>query len=280
MIKYELPYNFDPAYVQYFSEPEHSQFLPYVEFIYIPAWKDDCINTRLDVTFRGTYPKTYDDYVERIRDLQQLKIPICILMQKNGSMEVFKKYYDLGIRHFIMNDDVLAKNIAWYYADVWLALSVTRNLTFDEIVEKDYSQYNTIVLFYWFNRHLDKVRQLPKKYHYTIMCNNDCYWNCKWHDAHWWANGSSIEEYDRKAAAACKECGKYHMELRDSATILPEDLMYFDPYIYTYKLVDRIWPTEMIGNALEEYAKRGYGADPKHTEDFYNIDKPFEGTVI
>lgn len=283
MIKYELPYNFDPAYVSYFSEPEHSQFLPYVEFVYLPAWKEDCQNTRLDVTFRETYPKTYEEYVKRIRDIQSLNVPVCILMQRQATMEAFKKYYDLGIRHFIMNDDALVKTIKVYYPEVFIALSVTRTLTFDQITDhnKDYSQYDTIVLFYWFNRHLDKIKELPKKYHYTLMCNNDCYWNCQWHDAHWFATGSNTEEYNKHVSKACEECGKHHMELRDSATILPEDLAYFDPYVYSYKLVDRIWNTEMIGNALEQYAKRNYGQPPKHTADFYNIDHEFEkGMVI
>lgn len=279
MIKFELPYNFDPAYVSHFQEPENSQFLPWVEFIYLPAWKDDCQNTRLDVTFRENYPKTYEEYTKRIADLQQLA-PVCVLMQKGASLDLIKKYKALGVNKFLINDDALAKMAKKEDPETWVGLSVTRALTLDEIKAGDFSMYDTVVLFYWFNRHLDKLGELPPG-NYTIMCNNDCYWDCQWHDAHWFAGGKDAEEYSQNVRKACEECGKHHMELRDSATILPEDLRYFDRFVYSYKLVDRIWDTDRIGFALAQYALRNYGAEPKHTEDFYNIEKPFtEGMVI
>lgn len=282
MIKFELPYNFDPAYVSYFQEADHSQYLPWAEFIYLPAWKDDCQNTRLDITFRGTYPKSWEEYKERIRSLQSLGVPLCILMQKNATMELVEKYMGLGIEHFLLNDDALALRIREELPKVWVGLSVTRALTIDQIKDEknDFGMYDTIVLFYWFNRHLNRLKELPDRYNYTIMCNNDCYWDCKWHDAHWFATASTLEGYKEKVQKACEECGKHHMELRDSATILPEDLRYFDRFAYSYKLVDRLWSTDMIGNALAQYATRSYGQGPKHTADFYNIDHSFEGTVI
>ena len=278
-MKYEVPYNFDLAFV---GELQKTALLDNIEFIYLPAWKDDCVNTRMSVTFGNYYPKSYAEYIERLVDLRQLNIPLCILMQRNASMELVEKYHSLGIRHFIINDDELARRIKERWDDVRLSLSVTRVLTFDEICDdhRDFTMYDSIVLFYWFNRHFKEVTKLPKKYNYTIMCNNDCYWDCKWHDIHWFAQGSNMDEYMNNTAPACTECGKYHNELRDSAIIEPEDLRYFDPYVHSYKLVDRIWSTEWIMRALEFYATRNNGADPRHTEDFYNIDVPIEGTFL
>lgn len=65
MIKFEIPYNLDPAYPEKLLQ--RPALIPYTDCIYAAAWKDDCDNTRFDITFRSDYPKTYEEYVERIK---------------------------------------------------------------------------------------------------------------------------------------------------------------------------------------------------------------------
>ena len=37
--------------------------------------------------------------------------------------------------------------------------------------------YDSIVLFFWFNRHLDAIKRLPTKYRYILICNTGCYYD-------------------------------------------------------------------------------------------------------
>lgn len=270
MKKYEVPFNFDLDYAEKLSQ--HIELFDHIDCIYLPAWKEDCRNTRQDVTFRDSYPKTWDEYLLRLKMLAALGLDLCILAQRGATIETVRKYYDLGVRHFIVADDVLAGQArAVYGADVKLTLSVTRALTFEQIQNGDFSDYDAIVLFYWFNRHIEELKKLPTKNKYILMCNNDCYYDCKWHDAHWFATGETLEEYGKKANAACEKCrAAMNGELRKEALITPENLEYFDPYIETYKLVDRLWSTDRIIEALHAYIYRNVGTE-KQPEEYFEL---------
>ena len=50
MIKFEIPYNLDPAYPEKLLQ--RPALIPYIDCIYAAAWKDDCDNTRFDITIR------------------------------------------------------------------------------------------------------------------------------------------------------------------------------------------------------------------------------------
>ena len=137
MIKFEIPYNLDPAYPEKLLQ--RPALIPYIDCIYAAAWKDDCDNTRFDITFRSDYPKTYEEYVERIKSLLALGIPVCILAQKKTTITMIRKYRALGIHQFILNDDKLAARIKQEYPEVRLTLSITRALTLSELQTGDYS---------------------------------------------------------------------------------------------------------------------------------------------
>ena len=169
MIKFEIPYNLDPAYPEKLLQ--RPALIPYIDCIYAAAWKDDCDNTRFDITFRSDYPKTYEEYVERIKSLLALGIPVCILAQKKTTITMIRKYRALGIHQFILNDDKLAARIKQEYPEVRLTLSITRALTLSELQTGDYSMYDRIVLFHWFARHLEALQQLPTGYQYTMIAN-------------------------------------------------------------------------------------------------------------
>ena len=263
MKQYEVPYNF--AYDFEAKLARHPDLFPYIRCIYVPAYVDDCESTRHEIEQRDEYPRTYDEYVIRLKALQQLGLPLCIMLQRGGSLDVFEKYYALGIRMFILNDDALAIAAKERHKDIELTLSITRVATEAEIREKDFSMYDEIVLFYWFNRHLDVVKTLPKKYRYVVIANIACYYDCKWHDEHWYARNW---DYQKKATDKCRACVK---DLRDTAYIEPENLEYFDPYLSGYKLTDRQYPTDKIIEELERYSNRNVGAI-KRSEDYFNVD--------
>ncbi len=269
MIKFEIPYNFDPDYVTKIKE--YPELLNHVDCIYMPAWKNDCSNSRLNITFKDNYPADYDEYVKRINDIKTLGIPICILVQRGATLKLIERYIKLGISTFTLNDDALAKKIKTKYPSVKLTLSVTRALTLTDIVTTDLSMYDKIVLFFWFNRHLDSLARLPQNNKYTILANTGCYHACTWHDEHWFLKANSLSEYIEKERSICEKCrDKVLANVQNSALIEPEDLVWFDEYATTYKLTDRMDHTELIIDNLNAYVNRFRGCP--RGRDYYNIN--------
>lgn len=266
MMKFELPYNYYLDYEGKLSQVQY--YWKYIKYIYLPTFMGDGDTTRWNTSLTKGFPKTYDDYIKRLYKLQSLGLPLCILLQRNGTMELVDKYYNLGIRYFIITDDELASKIKMKYQDVYLTLSITRALTLDDILTTDLSMYDDIVLFFWFNRHLDVLKELPTKYKYVLMVNNFCYYNCTMHDRHWFAK--SMEELEN-VNAACH--ATYKLIPRNKTKVEPSDLGYFEPYVSSYKLVDRIFTTDQIVNDLIRYSNRDM-TKPMHARDWYNIDVP------
>lgn len=261
--QYEVPYNFSYDFIPKLSRKR--ELFPSIRCIYLPAWREDAESTRQDIETREEYPKSYDEYVLRLNCLQQLGLPLCVLMQKNATLDVLEKYYSLGVHIFTINDDALAIAAKSRHPDISVTLSVTSALTEKDITSRDLSMYNHVVLFFWFARHLDAVKALPDKYRYILIPNTECYWNCRWHDAHWFATSHDAE---MKATSQCRKCIR---DMRDTSYIEPENLSYFDPYIDCYKLVDRLNPTSQIITDLEKYASGNIGAQ-KREEAYFNVD--------
>ena len=90
MTKFEVPCNMFPDFVEKFRE--RPELLKHIDCFYVAAWKDDCDNTRIGATLKDNYPKTYEEYVERLKDLMSLGIPISVLAQRNANLEVIEKY--------------------------------------------------------------------------------------------------------------------------------------------------------------------------------------------
>lgn len=269
MKRFEIPYNLDPEYPGRLADRQ--DLIPYIDSIYAPAWKEDCDNTRFDITFREDYPKSYEEYEARIKDLLSLGIPISILAQRNAGMRMIKKYRNLGIHSFILNDDKLALKIREAYPEVKLTLSVTRALTLQELQDGRFEMYDRIVLFHWFSRHLDSMTLLPDRYRYVMICNSGCYYDCKWHDAHWFIKSDDTDTYRKEAEQACRSCSAILMEGKQKSSVIePEDLIYFDPYLDCYKLVDRYDSTAEIIDHLQQYSS-GIGTSGSRPREYYNI---------
>jgi hypothetical protein len=269
MMRFEVPYNLDPEFPERLSRRQ--DLIPYIDSIYAAAWKEDCDNTRYDITFRDDYSKSYEEYESRLKDLLSLGIPVSILAQRGAKISMIRKYRSLGVHSFILNDDKLAVKIREAFPEVKLTLSVTRVLTLQDLQEGRFDMYDRIVLFHWFSRHLDSLALLPERYKYVMICNSGCYYDCKWHDAHWFIKSDDIEKYREESAQACRSCNAILMEGRQKSSVIePEDLPYFDPYVDCYKLVDRYDSTDAIIGHLYEYAngKGRYGRRPR---EYYNL---------
>lgn len=269
MIQFEVPCNFEDDYFGKLAEK--AGLFPYIKFIYMAAWKEDGDNTRHNITFSASYPSSYDEYVLRIKLIQALGLSVCILAQKGFTVDAIEKYYDLGIRHFVVNDDELADAMKEKHDDIHFFLSITRNLSLLDIHSEsnDFSMYDSIVLFHWFNRHLDEVKKLPEKYKYTILANSMCYYGCKWAAAHWFAKGNTPDEYYQNIRWATDQCRQFTGDIRNTAYIEPENLHYFEPYVDSFKLGDREWNSQRIFDDLQAYVERN-PVIPRE-EDFYNL---------
>jgi hypothetical protein len=159
--QYELPYNFSYDYIPKLSRKR--ELFSYIRCIYLPAWKEDAISTRQDIETREEYPKTYEEYVLRLKCLQQLGLPLCVLMQRDATLDALEKYYNLGIRIFTISEDALAIAAKSRHPEISVTLSITSALTVADIQSRDFSMYDHIVLFYWFSRHLDVVKESAKE---------------------------------------------------------------------------------------------------------------------
>ena len=222
MRKFEIPFRVDTIYPEFIRL--YKPFINQIECIYFASYKDDGINTRklLENDFR--YPSSFDEYVSTINEVKKY-FNLQVLIQKKCTEELIEKYYNLGIKRFVINDDNLAKKIKEKYNDILLTLSITRRLKFEEIISNDFSMYDFIVLDFWFCRRLDYIKQLPKKYKYVIIPNNVC--SCEYNKycyIHW---------FDELNFQYCPKDGK------TLARIYPNDLKYFDDFIHHFKFQGR-----------------------------------------
>lgn len=276
MYKFEIPYNFNPDGKYFIYLEECYQYREYIDNIYLPCYidpenKDNQHNTREELS--NSFPKTLDEYAKHIHKLQEYDIPLTILIQRNATYDIIKYYIDTyGIMSFIINDDDLAKKFKNEFGnDIDLRLSITRKATFKELCEQDLSMYDNICLFFWFGRHLDKIKELPDKYNYSILVNSDCLWNCSECDHHWF-NGRNYKPRCRE-----KMLDKFYINMKTVCYIRPEDLNLFYPYISVFKIQGRERSSRKIFKELKEYIKGKLefiiytNFDNKNIENNYNI---------
>lgn len=273
MKTFEVPYNFQPDFITRFKE--HPQLCEAIECVYLPAWHEDAETTRQDTNLVYEYPKTYQDWKSHVLRLKDEGMNPCILIQKcKDTFNVVEKYYEFGVRKFIINDDEAGRKLKGIHGnDIELILSITRVLSFEELCNEanDFSMYHHIVLFFYFNRHFDLIKQLPKKYKYSIIVNEHCFYNCKLHDEHWYMkfkDNNDFEVKDIQMKLKCHACqlrtNEYAVDQDAYTTYIdPHALGLIDDYIYCYKLVDRRMPTEIILYEVKRYA---------YHDNYYNVD--------
>lgn len=247
--KFEIPYNFDFKLID-----ELTPYKDFVDFIYMPSYYADGGNSRKDLILKQSVPSTWEEYLEHLSYIQA-HFNVGILIQENCTIELIDKYYDLGVRIFVLNDNDLTIAAKQQYPDIRCILSITSVLSANDIKNNDYSMYDEIVLFFNFCRQIQLLKELPKEYKYVLIPNSHCVYNCDRASAHWKLNANTIEEYDIKVNNIIKGyCSEIYRE--DRAFIQPQDIVYFNKYITNYKLVDRLMSTQDIIYDINRYTKQ------------------------
>lgn len=245
--KFEVPYNFDLELIK--------QLLPYkdhVDFIYMPSYYEDGANTRKNLILDGSVPSTWEEYVSHVNHIKE-NFNIGVLIQSDCDIELIDKYYNLGIKIFVINNNELVLQAKEKYNDIRFILSITSVLSLEDIKTNDYSMYDEIVLFFNFCRQVQLLKELPTKYKYVLILNSHCVYNCDRCLTHWKLNANTLEEYKEKEIALAKDYCYIFRE--DRAFIQPQDLIYFNEYITNYKLVDRLMSTDDIIYDVDRYTK-------------------------
>lgn len=254
MKKFEIPYNFNFD-KNYFDNLEANKDLwGYIDTIYLPCFVDtkiDNIQHNSREEFNHS-PKTFDEYKWHIDKLKTYNIPITLLIQKDATEDMVEYHINnFGIYSFIINNDELAKKLKEKYGDkIKLTLSITRIITQEEIETKDLSMYDEICLFFYFTRHLNVIKELPKKYSYIALVNSRCLYDCSVVSKHWF----DIKKLNQTCIRQLYRHGLLNMKI--SAYVRPQDLFVFDDYISTYKLQGREYTSDRIFKEFKAYATR------------------------
>lgn len=198
--KFELPYNFDKELIYKLLNTEYVDTLrKRTAFMYLPCFRADGTNTREEIPmYKLLAPTTRNEYAEHIHLIQdELGIPAAVLIQRERQIteEQLKYYTDLGVRNFIVSSVGVAYKLKHICSDVVTVCSITRKLTYTDILNKDLSMFDVIVLDFPFERGLDRVKSLPKQYTYSMLVNNrGCFVDCQQY-SHWFDGNSTCRYF-------------------------------------------------------------------------------------
>ena len=249
MIQFEIPYNFDPYYVD--TLKNCNLINDYIKYIYIAPFKDD-YTTIIRHDVYGAKFLTREEYVKHMQKIRYyFNGKMQLLLQKKDKLmplETLKWYIDIGFTAFCCGNVEQAKMIKNYDPSLTVIGSIVLHVTNQDILEnKDYQNFfDVFVLDFSYGRSLTKIKNMPDTKKYMILANSTCHVNCDG-DHHW----NVTKEF---AKIHCP--GRYpreHQNFNDTVLIRPMDLHFFEPYIDTFKMQDRSWPTWSIINDLIMY---------------------------
>ncbi|GEM_PF-909306 len=247
--KFEVPYNFDEEIIPYYKH-----YLPYVNFLFLPPYSEDLMNTRTYLQSNkknfSYMPQTREEYEYHLNLIKANKLRFVVLWQdrKNVISKEYLDYYtNLGACGFIIANDENAKIIKEYDSKLLVISSIVQRLC-KGISTKNFDYYDYCVLFYPFTRSLNAIKKLSKlKDKLVLMPNTHCHTDCQGIQ-HWFIEDIRTFEFD-------KHCPAYNDSTK-STFIYPEHLYLFDNYIGGYKLQGREYPTDIIITNCEAYFNR------------------------
>ncbi|WP_373897907.1 hypothetical protein ACER0A_010265 [Haloimpatiens sp. FM7315] len=248
MKKYEIPYNFDLELLNFLDEKIDKNW---IEFLFLSPFKEDSRNARSHVENVkrewGTYrvPETRKEYEKNIYEIQKRGYRPAVLFQEEKpiSKEKLKYYFKLGIKDFVVNCDELAMNIKDRNSNYNVVASITKIISAEDLWKNDYSMYDKIVLYFPFNRAIDRIKELPSKYKYVIIANSYCAYNCVEAKRHWSSNTGQALKVN-----CIKENNK------DKLIYIPPEYTYlFEPYVENFKLQGREYPTYVLADEIYYY---------------------------
>lgn len=252
---FEVPYNFDETLIKYYKK--HSSR---INFLYIPPYKDDLLNTRssIQTSIKGHcyMPQTREEYEKHLGIIIKAELRFVILWQVPDSIITVNnlEYYShIGASGFIIANDVNARIIKEYNRSLLVICSLVQRLR-TNILIRDFTYYDYIILYYTFNRSLDAIKKLKHlKKKIILMPNTICNIECpSLH--HWFPPKNKPFDFQ-------KDCWVKLGTIDKCGMIFPEHLNLFDDYVGGYKLQGREYPTEAIKYLCHFYFEEEYYKD-------------------
>ncbi len=252
---YEVPYNFDENLIHFFKSNKS-----HISYLYIPPYRDDSDNTRttIQTTVLGHcyFPYSREEYEYHLRKVNSSGLKYVILWQVHNKplTDYLIKYYcGLGASGFIVANDINASAIKQYNPNLMTICSIVQRVSCN-IIDKNLSKYDYVILYYPFNRALNALKKLTKFRNKIILmpntlCNVDC------PSTHHWFP-SANKPFDPK-----KDCPMTEKSIGKCGLIFPRDLFLFDDYVSGYKLQGREYTTETIKYICNYYFKRKKGLE-------------------
>lgn len=268
MKPFEIPYNFDTQLIDFLNIYKDIN----LHCIYIPPFKDHYICAkRFYRDIPHTLPETLKEYEYHIQYIQKFfPNKIMLLLQQNDiciSKELLKYYInDLKITKFCVGSIEQAneiKNILSIEDDI--IGSITMKIDSDKLQNiKEYLVFSGFVLWFPFNRNIQKIKELPKNFKYVLLVNCGCSIYCNG-THHWLANNSNLEY---QAISKCPRI--LNSKFENIITIPPYDIQYFEPYIDYIKLQGREYTTTKIINDITYWNNNKYSLQELQLQKSYN----------
>lgn len=250
---FEVPYNFSRSLVNFYKK-----YINCINFIYLPPYKDDSINTRTSIETKKKghcyMPQTRSEYESHLKYISQSGIKYVVLWQDRENFITKKTldyYSSLGASGFIIANDINAKIIKEYDPDLIVVASLVQRLC-NNISKRDFRYYDYLVLYYSFNRSLEALKTLSTiKDKIVLMPNTLCHIDCP-SIQHWFPTKERPFIQGRDCMIL-KDKGKY---LDRCGFISPKHLYMFDEYVAGYKLQGREYSTDLIEYICQIYFER------------------------
>ena len=241
--------------------------------VYFPCWIGDGESARM---WDQTYPQSYESYVERLKLLDVYGYPKEVLLQQSEVIDksIIEKYLDLGVRRFTVRNDENARQIKELCGnEAHVMASVTKCLSPDEIKNDPNLQwYDEICLYFFYNRNVDSIKDLPKKYDYCLMPNIACSPHCKLALIHWFEPNLERQEMKcmRNHGGTNEEMGSVSRAEYDK---------YFSDMIHTVKIIGREMDAESVLATTKNFLMKHGDTDCYECTlrpfDHFNSEKEF-----
>ena len=196
-------------------------------------------------------PNTREEYEYHLRRIKEAGLRFVILWQvyeHDLSIEMLDYYSGLETSGFIVANDKNAVLIKQYNPQLLVICSIVQRTCYN-ILNKDLTNYDYVILYYTFNRALDVLKLLSNlKDKLIIMPNTLCDVNCP--SVHHWFPTKD------KPFDPSRDCSMTIEHIDRCGFIFPEHLKLFDKYVGGYKLQGRELATESIKYLCHFYFKR------------------------
>lgn len=233
---FEVPYNFDEAII-----PFYKKYASYINYLYLPPYKDDLDNTRSSIQTQTKghcyMPQSREEYENHLQLVVNAGLKFVVLWQVSDNIiqeKTLKYYYHHGSSGFIVANDKNAEIIKHFNPNFLVICSVVQRVC-TEILKKDLTFYDYVILYYPFNRALNALKKLRHiKDKIILMPNTLCNVDCP--SIHHWFPQKNQKFVCWTTPNTLDKCG----------LIFPEHLEMFDDYVAGYKLQGREYSSEAI----------------------------------